>query len=230
MKWKVSWKIRCCCGTWLGIGPVYNSKNFVFQVCVSRRLWLWEAHHAAGVPWGGVKSLSCCESWMSITESKVLSLRAKKHLWLKSQVCKTLKTLQWLNDVECELITFSMRFAFAKTTGNVWLPFPSRLPGEHLLPMEERPLCSCDRNPSHAKYQLFCFALRMFAFAQRDNFKADWKLAVRSFAESYEHLGSGTCQVWRTQTFRIYEGGRWWRPPSCEAPDSPRPAVVLAVV
>eukprot|EP00913_Durusdinium_trenchii_P013058 g12258.t1 len=34
----------------------------------------------------------------------------------------------------------------------------------------------------------------MFAFTQRDNFK-----------------------VWRTQTFRIYEGGRWWRPPPCEA-------------
>ena len=24
-------------------------------------------------------------------------------------------------------------------------------------------------------------------------------------------------EVWRTQTFRIYEGGRWWRPPACEA-------------
>eukprot|EP00933_Yihiella_yeosuensis_P015578 TRINITY_DN13549_c0_g3_i1.p1 TRINITY_DN13549_c0_g3~~TRINITY_DN13549_c0_g3_i1.p1 ORF type:complete len:1097 (-),score=293.80 TRINITY_DN13549_c0_g3_i1:124-3414(-) len=35
---------------------------------------------------------------------------------------------------------------------------------------------------------------RTFAFAQRDNAK-----------------------VWRTETFRMYEGGRWWRPPACEA-------------
>lgn len=35
---------------------------------------------------------------------------------------------------------------------------------------------------------------RTFAFAQGDNFK-----------------------VWRTETFRICEGGAWWRPPPCEA-------------
>ena len=34
-------------------------------------------------------------------------------------------------------------------------------------------------------------------------------------------LGPFCSQVWRTQTFRVYEGGRWWRPPSCEASDSP---------
>lgn len=65
---------------------------------------------------------------------------------------------------------------------------------EKLIMQRESPEGMFDFLFYHDSPENIYYRWRTFAFAQRDNFK-----------------------VWRTQTFRVYEGGRWWRPPSCEA-------------
>lgn len=65
---------------------------------------------------------------------------------------------------------------------------------EKLIMQRESPEGIFDFLFHHDSPENIYYRWRMFAFTQRDNFK-----------------------VWRTQTFRIYEGGRWWRPPPCEA-------------
>eukprot|EP00434_Breviolum_minutum_P037658 symbB.v1.2.033400.t2/scaffold4144.1/size43914/2 len=65
---------------------------------------------------------------------------------------------------------------------------------EKLIMQRESPEGMFDFLFHHDSPENIYYRWRMFAFTQRDNFK-----------------------VWRTQTFRIYEGGRWWRPPACEA-------------
>ncbi|CAJ1333993.1 unnamed protein product [Effrenium voratum] len=65
---------------------------------------------------------------------------------------------------------------------------------EQLIMQRESPEGMFDFLFHHDSPDNLYYRWRMFAFTQRDNFK-----------------------VWRTQTFRICEGGRWWRPPPCEA-------------